>query len=100
MGALKQVYKGEALKTYEKIRGNHPISSNQLYQNDNILFYINTKGYLHVYKPTKYRFMDRVYYGLNDFLLTTDNMLSDKGILYQSNSIEELDLKIRDLLAS
>ena len=96
------VYNGEALKTMEKIMGNvrsyHP---NQTYKNNqyNIYWFINSKGYLHVLRPSIEKMNGKIVnYTIKDFMLTKDNMLQDKGVLHRFSTIEEVCKKMEELI--
>ena len=96
------VYSGESLKTMEKIMDNvRSYYSNQTYKNNqyNIYWFINSKGYLHVLRPSIEKMNGRIVnYTIKDFMLTKDNMLQDKGVLYRFSTIEEVYDKMEELI--
>lgn len=96
------VYSGESLKTMEKIMDNvRSYYSNQTYKNKqyNIYWFINSKGYLHILRPATEKLNDRILnYTIKDFMLTKDNMIQDKGVLYRFNTIEEVANKMEELI--
>ena len=86
-------YSKESLQTYEKINNNNGYTVNKIYRNTehNILYYINSKGYMHVLRPCTIGLNGKITgYGLNDLMLTKDNMLQDKGYYCTFNTKEEL----------
>ena len=96
------VYSGESLKTMEKIMNNVRIYyPNQTYKNNkyNIYWFVNSKGYLHVLRPSIEKMNGRIVnYTIKDFMLTKDNMLQDKGVLYRFSTIEEVCNKMEELI--
>ena len=96
------VYSGESLKTMEKIMDNvRSYYPNQTYKNNqyNIYWFINSKGYLHVLRPSIEKMNGRIInYIIKDFMLTKDNMLQDKGVLYRFNTIEEVYDNLQGLI--
>ena len=88
------VYNGEALKTMEKIMGNvRSYYQNQTYKNNqyNIYWFINSKGYLHVLRPSNVTMNGKIIgYAIHDYMLTKDNMLDDKGIVFQADTQKEI----------
>ena len=96
------VCSGESLKTMEKIMDNvRSYYPNQTYKNNqyNIYWFINSKGYLHVLRPSIEKMNGRIInYIIKDFMLTKDNMLQDKGVLYRFNTIEEVYDKMEELI--
>ena len=96
------VYSGESLKTMEKIMGNvRSYYSNHKYKNNqyNIYWFINSKGYLHVLRPSIEKMNGRIVnYIIKDFMLTKDNMLQDKGVLHRFSTIEEVYNKMEELI--
>ena len=88
------VYNGEALKTMEKIMDNvRSYYPNQIYKNNqyNIYWFINSKGYLHVLRPSNVTMNGKIIgYAIHDYMLTKDNMLDDKGILFQADTQKEI----------
>lgn len=96
------VYSGESLKTMEKIMNNVRIYyPNQTYKNNkyNIYWFVNSKGYLHVLRPSIEKMNGRIVnYTIKDFMLTKDNMLQDKGVLHRFSTIEEVYNKMEELI--
>lgn len=96
------VYSGESLKTMEKIMDNvRSYYPNQAYKNNqyNIYWFINSKGYLHVLRPSIEKMNGRIInYIIKDFMLTKDNMLQDKGVLHRFGTIEEVCNKMEELI--
>ena len=88
------VYNGEALKTMEKIMGNvRSYYPNQTYKNNqySIYWFINSKGYLHVLRPSNVTMNGKIIgYAIHDYMLTKDNMLDDKGIVFQADTQKEI----------
>ena len=95
------VYSGEALKTMEKIMDNvRSYYSNQTYKNNqyNIYWFINSKGYLHVLRPSKVTMNGKIIgYAIHDYMLTKDNMLDDKGILFQADTQKEIADRLEEM---
>ena len=95
-------YSGESLKAMEKIMDNvRSYYQNQTYKNNqyNIYWFINSKGYLHVLRPATEKLNGRIVnYTIKDFMLTKDNMLQDKGVLYRFSTIEEVYDKMEELI--
>lgn len=95
------VYSGESLKTMEimdNVRNYYP---NQTYKNNqyNIYWFINSKGYLHILRPATEKLNGKIFnYTIKDFMLTKDNMLQDKGVLYRFSTIEEVYDKMEELI--
>ena len=96
------VYSGESLKTMEKIMDNARSDyTNHTYKNNqyNIYWFINSKGYLHVLRPSIEKMNGRIVnYIIKDFMLTKDNMLQDKGVLHRFSTIEEVYNKMEELI--
>ena len=96
------VYSGESLKTMEKIMDNvRSYYTNHTYKNNqyNIYWFINSKGYLHVLRPSIEKMNGRILnYTIKDFMLTKDNMLQDKGVLHRFSTIEEVCNKMEELI--
>lgn len=95
------VYSGEALKTMEKIMGNvRSYCPNQTYKNKqyNIYWFINSKGYLHVLRPSNVTMNGKIIgYAIHDYMLTKDNMLDDKGILFQADTQKEIADRLEEM---
>ena len=96
------IYSGESLKTMEKIMDNvRSYYPNHTYKNNqyNIYWFVNSKGYLHVLRPSIEKMNGRIVnYTIKDFMLTKDNMLQDKGVLYRFGTIEEVCNKMEELI--
>ena len=96
------VYNGEALKTMEKIMGNvRSYYPNQTYKNNqyNIYWFINSKGYLHVLRPSNVTMNGKIIgYAINDYMLTKDNMLDDKGMIFQSDTPQEIAGRLEEMI--
>ena len=96
------VYSGESLKTMEKIMGNvRSYYSNHTYKNNqyNIYWFINSKVHLHVLRPATEKLNGGILnYTIKDFMLTKDNMLQDKGVLYRFSTIEKVYNKMEELI--
>ena len=88
------VYNGESLKTMEKIMDNvRSYYPNQTYKNNryNIYWFINQRGYLHVLRPSNVTMNGKIIgYAIHDYMLTKDNMLDDKGIVFQADTQKEI----------
>ena len=66
---------------------------------NNIYWFINSKGYLHVLRPSIEKMNGRIVnYIIKDFMLTKDNMLQDKGVLHRFSTIEEVYNKMEELI--
>src|SRR5574344_2049688 len=95
------VYSGESLKTMEKIMDNvRNYYPNQTYKNNqyNIYWFINSKGYLHVLRPSNVTMNGKIIgYAINDYMLTKDNMLDDKGIIFQSDTPQEIADRLEEM---
>lgn len=87
-------YNGKALATKEKIMAT--VSSyyvNQVYKNakHNIYWFINKSGYMHILRPCRVRLDGRpLYFAIEDYLLTIDNMLQSKGHSGRYETIEDV----------
>ncbi len=88
------VYSGESLETMEKIMGSvKSYYPNKVYKNEqyNIYWFINSKGYMHVLRLSKVNINGKISgYAINDFMLTKDNMLDDKGMIFQADTQKEI----------
>lgn len=97
-------YSGESLVTYEKIiDGRRTYNPNKVYKNEkhNIYYFINAHGYMHILKPYAIKMDGKVlYYSIEDYLLTKDNMLQSKGwngeFITLQEVIEELEHRIEE----
>lgn len=95
-------YSGESLSTYEKImNGMRSYVPNKVYKNEkhNIYYFINSHGYMHVLKPYAIKMSGKIiYYSIEDYLLTKDNMLQPKRwngeFATLQEAIEELEHRI------
>lgn len=72
-------YTGEALKTYEKIHTLRSYEHNKLYPFRDTFYYINSKGYLHIYLLSALSFKGKREFYISDQMLTKDNMLKETG---------------------
>ena len=76
-------YSGEALATKEKIMAIiSSYTTNTVYKNQehNIYWFINNNGYMHILRPCNVRLDGKhLYFAIEDYLLTKDNMLQSKG---------------------
>ena len=72
-------YTGEALKTYEKIHTLSLYEHNKLYPFRDTYYYINSKGYLHIYLLSALNFRGKKQFYISDQMLTKDNMLKEAG---------------------
>ena len=95
------VYSGESLKTMEKIMDNvRSYYSNQTYKNNqcNIYWFVNSKGYLHVLRPSNVTMNGKIIgYAIHDYMLTKDNMLDDKGIVFQADTQKEIADRLEEM---
>ena len=95
------VYSGESLKTMEKIMDNaRSYYTNHTYKNNqyNIYWFINSKGYLHVLRPSNVTMNGKIIgYAIHDYMLTKDNMLDDKGILFQADTQKEIADRLEEM---
>ena len=95
------VYSGESLKTMEKIMDNvRSYYSNKTYKNNqyNIYWFINSKGYLHILSPSRVTMNGKIIgYAIHDYMLTKDNMLDDKGIVFQADTQKEIADRLEEM---
>ena len=88
------VYSGKTLETEEKIKGDiSAYCTNKVYKNTNynIYWFINSKGYLHVLRSSNVTMNGKIIgYAIHDYMLTKDNMLDDKGIVFQADTQKEI----------
>lgn len=83
-------YTGEARQTYDRVHTLRCYSPNALYISpNNKIYYINNKGYMHVYDVSRSIFNNRPIYSIIDMMLTTDNMLKESSRREYSN-LEEI----------
>lgn len=95
-------YSGESLATYEKVMdGMRTYTPNKVYKNEkySIYYFVNNHGYMHILKPYAVKMDGKIlYYAIEDYLLTKDNMLQSKGWNGEFTSvqavIEELEHRI------
>ena len=95
-------YSGEALATMEKIMATTTVYTvNKVYKNHehNIYWFINQNGYMHILRPCNVMLDGKhLYFAIEDYLLTKDNMLQSKGHngRYDSiqSTIEELERRV------
>lgn len=81
-------YRGEALKTYEKItEGLTSYTTEKICVNIKygIFFYVNQKHYLHVLKLRRESFDGKYYYSVNDWILTPQNVLEDRQAYFRGS---------------
>ena len=84
-------YSGEALATMEKIMATiTAYTVNKVYKNQehNIYWFINQNGYMHILRPCNVRLDGKhLYFAIEDYLLTKNNMLQIFLLLeYQKSS--------------
>ena len=96
-------YSGEALATKEKIMATiTAYTVNQVYKNHehNIYWFINSKGYMHVLRPCNVRLDGKIiYYAIEDYLLTKDNMLESKGHNGRYGSVQAVVEELENMVA-
>jgi len=102
MGYLKNQYNGAALATYERIQeGHEAIIINKVYESKtaNCLFFVNSKGFLHVLRPATVKFNGTITgYCLIDYMLTKDNKIQEKSRTKEQKTPEALKDFIIELL--
>jgi len=90
--AIISKYNGEALVTKEKIMDTtSSYIINAVYKNQkyNIYWLINQNGYMHILRPCNVKLNGKhLYYAIEDYLLTKDNILQSKGHSGKYESIE------------
>ncbi len=95
-------YSGPAFETYDKIQhGRDVIIINQVYESltANCLFYINSKGYMHILKPAAVKLNHKLTgYCMIDYLLTKNNKLEEKTRTKSLETIEALKDYISELI--
>lgn len=95
-------YSGESLATYEKVmNGMQAYTPNKIYKNEkfNIYYFVNSHGYMHILKPMSVKMDGEIlYYSIEDYMLTKDNMLRSKGwrgeFVTIREVIEELECRV------
>lgn len=96
-------YNGESLVTYEKVMDEKKTyTPNKLYKNEkyNIYYFINTHGYMHILKPFAVKMNKRIiYYSIEDYLLTKDNMLQSKGWNGEFTTLQEVIKELEHRIA-
>ena len=96
------VYSGESLKTMEKIMDNvRSYYPNQTYKNNqyNIYWFINQRSYLHILRPSNVTMNGKIIgYAIHDYMLTKDNMLDDKGIVFQADTPQEIADRLEEMI--
>lgn len=96
------VYSRKALETMEKIMGSvKSYYPNKVYKNEqyNIYWFINSKGYMHVLRLSKVNINGKISgYAINDFMLTKDNMLDDKGMIFQADTPQEIADRLEEMI--
>ena len=90
---MKNPYTGEALKTFERLHVLISYYNNKLYVSpDNVLYYVNKRGYLHAYTAGKCKNYDgSKIYCIRDNLLTRDNMLQESLTTFYQTKEEARD---------
>ena len=87
-------YSGKALATIEKIMNTITVYTvNQVYKNEdhNIYWFINQNGYMHILRPCNVKLDGKtIYFAIEDYLLTKDNILQSKGHNGRYESINEV----------
>lgn len=94
-------YSFEALSTIEKIMGTTSYIVNGLYKNKeyNIYWFINKKGYMHILMPCNVRLDGKIiYFSIEDYLLTKDNMLKSKGHYGRYESVQAVVNKLEQMV--
>ena len=95
------VYSEKALETEEKIKGDiSAYYTNKVYKNTNynIYWFINQRGYLHVLRPSNVTMNGKIIgYAIHDYMLTKDNMLDDKGIVFQADTQKEIADRLEEM---
>ena len=96
------VYSKKALETMEKIMGSvKSYYPNKVYKNEqyNIYWFINSKGYMHVLRLSKVIINGELSgYAINDFMLTKDNMLYDKGMIFQADTPQKIVYRLEEMI--
>ena len=96
------VYSKKALETMEKIMGSvKSYYPNKVYKNEqyNIYWFINSKGYMHVLRLSKVNINGKISgYAINDFVLTKDNMLDDKGMIFQADTPQKIVYRLEEMI--
>ena len=96
------VYSKKALETMEKIMGSvKSYYPNKVYKNEqyNIYWFINSKGYMHVLRLSKVNINGKISgYAINDFMLTKDNMLDDKGMIFQADTPQKIVYRLEEMI--
>lgn len=87
-------YSDKAMATMEKIK-NDVVAyiPNKTYKNKihNIFWFINSHGYMHILRPTSVKMDGKIlYYAIEDYLLTKDNMLESKGYIGNYKSVQDV----------
>lgn len=87
-------FNGESLATYEKVmNGMKAYTPNKVYKNEkfNIYYLVNSRGYMHILKPMTVKMDGKIlYYSIEDYILTKDNMLCSKGWHGEFATIQEV----------
>ena len=95
------VYSGKTLETEEKIKGDiSAYYTNKVYKNTNynIYWFINQRGYLHILSPSRVTMNGKIIgYAIHDYMLTKDNMLDDKGIVFQADTQKEIADRLEEM---
>ena len=95
-------YSGETFTTVKKIMSTITVYTvNKVYKNYeyNIYWFINQSGYMHILRPCDVRLNKKhLYFAIEDYLLTKDNMLISKGHNGRYESIQAVIEKLEQRL--
>ena len=95
------VYSGKTLETEEKIKGDiSAYYTNKVYKNTNynIYWFINQRGYLHILSTSRITMNENIiWYAIHYYMLTKDNMLDDKGIVFQTDKQKEIADRLEEM---
>ena len=101
MGSIGK-YSGEALATMEKIMATiTAYTVNKVYKNQehNIYWFINQNGYMHILRPCNVRLDGKhLYFSIEDYLLTKDNMLKSTGHYGRYESVQAVVNKLEQMV--
>lgn len=79
-------YTKETREVFDKIHIFRSYTPNAIYKSpNNRLYYINSRGYMHIYDFKIEKFNGSPLYVIYDLLLTTDNKLTESSRKYSSN---------------
>ena len=91
---MNGIYSGKALDTMERVMGDiKAYIPNKVYLNKvyKIYWYINNRGYMHILRPERVRMNGQLIgYAINDYMLSKDNMLEDKGYNKIYDTLDQL----------